>query len=51
MVSNIDGFDTEESEWICDFEKACLDGVEFNKPAPSKAAAEHIIKTFKDMGY
>ena len=51
MGNNIEGLDMEESAWVCRFMMACGRGEKFTERAPSEAAAEHVLKTFEDMGY
>ena len=51
MSNNIDGLNEVESSWVCRFMQSCRDRIEFTESAPSEAAANYIIKTFKDMGY
>ena len=51
MVNNIDGLNAEENAWACRFMMACGRGENFTERAPSKAAAEYVLKTLEDMGY
>ena len=48
-MSNIQGLNTEESEWVMNFLRACSNGENFTERAPSKKAAEHIISIIKNV--
>lgn len=40
-----------ELKWICDFYRACNEGVSFIKTAPSEQANEYVIEYMESMGY
>ena len=48
---DISKFNSIEQKWICDFYRACCEGVSFTETPPSTAAKEYVIEYMESMGY